>query len=184
MNMRIILAIVLSLLLPEIVDAQIYVPEAQGCKVEFRVTNKKGEVIKGNLNNVKGKITFDPKQLSTASFDIGVGLGGIASGRSKIDVELKKENYFNPAKYPLIKIKSTSVTQDKPGGPVYILHGNLTIKGTTKPVNIQFMATPVGDGYLFRGTLQLSRAAFDVGSKGDGVEDNVSVFIEVRAKKG
>ncbi len=181
----ILAGLLLSLFLPVSVSAQEYVPAAKGCKVAFTVTNHKdGEgTIRGTLSNLKGKIIFDPQHLNSALFDITVIAGSANTGAAERDKTLKKDTYFNPVKYPLISIKSTGVTQDRPGGVIYVMHGNLTIKGITKPVNIQFTATPSGSGYLFRGSFRLSRLAFNVGTKDDGVDDNVSIFIEVRANK-
>ncbi len=187
MNIRTInyLLVFVTLLLPARLCAQEYVPDDKGCKVDFHVTNhKKGEqVIRGSLHDVKGKIVFDPKHLNTASFDITVAPGSVNTGVAEIDKALKNQTYFNPAKYTTIRIKSTSVNQDGSGGPVYMLHGDLTMKGITKPVNIQFMVWPAGAGYKFRGSLELSRQAFGIGNKDDGIDDHVSVFIEVKANK-
>ena len=171
--------------LPVYLHAQQFVPAARGCKVEFKLTSHRyeEEVVKGRLTGLNGKITFDPKNLNTAAFDITISAGSINTGMAERDKGIKKEPYFNPAKYPLIHIKSTSVTLDRPDGIVYTLHGNLTMKGITKPVNIQFMATPMGGAYLFRGSLEVSRTAFGIGTKDDRMDDNVSVFIEVRTTK-
>ena len=170
------------MVLPAVLRGQEYVPAATGCRVEFKaVSHKDGEVIRGVLNSVKGKIIFDPKNVGAASFDINVGLAGITSGATKINAELRKPAYFNPVKYPVIKIKSTSVKADGASGVVYVMQGNLTIKDVTKPVHIQFTASPMGGGYIFRGRLVVSKQAFNVGSKEDGIDDEVSVYIEVRA---
>ncbi len=165
--------------------AQHFVPSVKGSKVEFRLTSHRGEdeLVKGTLGGLKGKITFDPKDLNTASFDISLSTGSVNTRMEARDKALKKEPFFNPPKYPLIHVRSTSVTQDRPGGIVYVLHGNLTMNGVTKPVNIQFMATPTGSAYLFRGSLEVSRLAFNIGTKEDKLDDMVSVFIEVRTEK-
>ena len=167
------------------VAAQHFAPLAKTSKIEFHLTSHRGEeqLVKGTLGGLKGKITFDPKDLSPASFDITLSTGSINTGLPARDQGLKKEPFFNPAKYPIIHIKSTSVTQDKPGGVVYTLHGNLTMNGVTKLVNIQFMATHTGEAYLFRGSLEVSRLAFNIGTKEDKIDDMVSVFIEVRTEK-
>jgi len=185
MNRRaayIVLCAVVWMLLPAGLQGQQYVPAADGCKVEFKaVSHKDGQVVRGVLRSVKGKITFDQKNPAGASFDVSVGLGGITSGVSKIDEELKKASYFNSVKYPVIKIKSTSVKPDGPGGVVYLMNGNLTIKNVTKPVHIQFTASHMGDTYIFRGRLVVSKQAFNMGSMEDGIDDEISVYIEVRA---
>ena len=139
-------------------------------------------MVRGSLTHMTGQIVFDPAHAAGASFDINVNVGGISTGVPEWDSKLKKLPYFNVAKYPAIKIKSTSVTQDKPGSIFYTLHGDLTINGITKPAKIQFTATPSGTGYIFRGALELSRQDFGLGNGSDDMGDNVSVFIEVHAE--
>ena len=162
-----ICALLIVVLVPCQLHAQQYAPDAKGCKANFKVIKKQGgEVVRGSLTHMSGQIVFDPAHAAGASFDI----------------KLKKLPYFNVAKYPAIKIKSTSVTQDKPGSIFYTLHGDLTINGITKPAKIQFTATPSGTGYIFRGALELSRQDFGLGNGSDDMGDNVSVFIEVHAE--
>jgi polyisoprenoid-binding protein YceI len=178
----IVLLIVSTLFNPAF--AQHYVPAAKGSKVELKFTNHKAEeVVKCSLGAVKGKIIFDPKNLSAASFDITVGTAGLGTGMAEWNKNLKSEAFFNTKKYPVIRLKSASVTQDRGGSIVYIIHGNLTIKGITKPVNIQFIGTPMGTGYMFRGGFEISRSAFGLGTKEDGLDDPVSVFMEIKTEK-
>ena len=166
------------------VHAQQFVPVTKGSKVEFKlISHINGEeVVVGRLPGLKGKITFDPKTLTNASFDITIGAGSVITGKTDRDNAIKKPPFFNVAKYPVIHLKSTSVRQDE-GSIIYVLQGNLTMKGITKPVKIQFMATPTGDAYLFRGSFELSRLDFNIGTKDDKIDDKVSVFIEVRTSK-
>ena len=165
-------------------SAQHYVPAAKGSKVELKFTNHKAEeVVKCSLGAVKGKITFDPTNLSAASFDITVGTAGLGTGMVEWNKNLKSETFFNTTKYPVIRLKSASVTQDRGGSIVYIIHGNLIIKGITKPVNVQFIGTPMGAGYMFRGGFDISRLAYVLGTKEDGLDDPVSVFVEIKTEK-
>ncbi len=167
------------------VQGQQFVPAAKGSKAVFKIaSHREGEeVIKGMFTGFKGSITFDPNNLATAAFDITVSVSSINTGLAERNNVLKKLPFFNLAKYPLIHIKSVNVTQDMPGSAVYTLHGNLTVNGITNPVNLQFMATPNEGAYLFRGSLELSRKAFNVGNSSELIEDHVSVFIEVRTTR-
>ncbi len=166
------------------VAAQHYAVTAKGSKMELKFTNHKAEqVVKCSLGGVKGKIAFDPKNLSTAAFDITIGTAVFNTGMTEWNNNLKNELFFNTARYPVIHLKSTSVTQDRAGSIVYIIHGTLTIKDITKPVNIQFIGTPMGASYVFRGGFDISRLAYGLGNKEDGLDDAVSVFMEIRAEK-
>ena len=162
-------------------NAQQLMPAPKGCKVDFKLSDGQ-TMVRGSMNDLKGTIVFDPADLKKASFDVTVNPGSVHTGDKARDAGLSNEPYFNKLRYPVIRIRSDSVTTDKPGSIVYTLHGHLTMKGVTRPVNIQFMATPMGTGYVFRGSLQLSRLAYNVGEKG-AIDDNVSVFLEVRANR-
>jgi polyisoprenoid-binding protein YceI len=66
-------------------------------------------------------------------------LDSITSGNADRDTHLKSPDFFDAANHPEIKFVSTSV---KPGDSKdeYELTGNLTVKGTTKPIklNVEF----------------------------------------------
>ena len=179
----IITAIVLIALFTKAV-AQQYVPMASGSKTELKFTyHKEDQAIKCALTSTKGKITFDPKNLGTASFDITIGTGNLTSSAADWGKNFKNESYFHATKYPTIHLKSTSVTQERVGSIVYTIHGNLTIKGITKPVNIQFIAPPMGTGYIFRAGFDINRLEYDLGTKDDVLDDPVSVFMEIKTEK-
>lgn len=167
-----------------VIYAQHYTPVDKGSKIEFRVNNHKdgNEVVKGTFSNLKGDIVFDPAHPEKSSFDVAVNAGTINTGLAERDKELKHESWFSQSLYPTIRVKSTSVTADGKSGIIFILHGNLTMKGITKPVNIQFTATPVGTGYLFRGSFHLKRLDYNVGQKGE-VNNDVSLFMEIKANR-
>jgi len=179
-----VLLYALIVLLPYTVTGQHLVPSEKDSKVEFRVNYHKNgnESVKGRFSNIKGDITFDPKQPGKSSFDISINAASINTGIPERDKALKNEQFFNHSLYPVIHLKSTSVAADGPGGIIYVLHGDLTIKGITKPVNVQFTATPMGTGYLFRGSFHLDRMDYKLGEKGD-IDNDVSLFIEVKTIK-
>jgi polyisoprenoid-binding protein YceI len=172
------------LLAPQLVLGQRYTPSEKESKVEFSVKYHKNgeELVKGKLTGIKGTITFDPAHLETSSFDVTVNPGTTHTGDAARDKELIHESFFSQSLYPTIHIKSTSITTDRPGSIIYVLHGNLTMKDVIRPVTIQFTATKMGSGYLFRGGFDLNRLDYHLGEKGD-IDNNVSTFIELRANK-
>ena len=178
------ISLLFILLFPFISHGQHFVPMEKGSKVEFSVNYHKdgNELVKGTFSNIKGDIIFDPAHPEKASFDVTVNAGTVNTGVPERDKELKHESYFSQSLYPVIRIKSTSVTADGRSGFIYILHGNLTMKGVTKPVNIQFTVTPSGTGYLFRGSFHLNRFDYHLGEKGP-IDNEVSLFVEIKAAR-
>ena len=130
---------------------------------------------------MSGSINFDPKHLDKSSFNITLNAASVNTGDAARDKDLKGFRFFDVLSFPAIRFVSTSVTQDRPGSIVYNIAGNLTIKGVTKPVKLQFTTTRSGKSYLFRGSMTINRLMFNVGEKGD-ISDDVTVFIEVRTK--
>jgi polyisoprenoid-binding protein YceI len=175
-------AVLLLLLTFITAGAQHYVPVKKSA-VEYHVYSHKGatNMFRGLFSDIKGNITFDPKHLDKASFDITVKASSISTANTQRDKDLTGPSFLSAAKYPDIRIKSTSITSD--GKVVYILHGNLTLHGITKPVNIQFTATQLANGYLFRGSFRVDRMQYGVGTKGDEIDNMVTLFIELRTAK-
>jgi polyisoprenoid-binding protein YceI len=155
---------------------------ANNSNVEFRVYNHKNgnDLARGLFPITKGNIFFDPKQLSKSSFDVVINAADISTSNKEVNKSLESKLFLSAATYPEIKIKSTSITSD--GNVIYILHGTLTLKGITKPVDIQFTATPMGTGYMFRGSFRINRLTYNVGEKGD-IDDMVTLFIELRTER-
>ncbi len=155
-------------------------PTDAGSKVHFVIKNF-GIKTGGDFNGLKGMIKFDPKNLAVWAFDVTVDASSINTDNSSRDGHLKKSEYFDVAKYPTIHMVSTKIqATDKPG--LYTFNGNLTIKGTTKPIKFNFKVNTSGDGYLFTGGFPLNRRDFNVGGSSISMADNLTVSLSVLAK--
>ena len=177
--------VVLVLLLPLIAlvsfSQQQYTPVDAGSKVHFVIKNfaiKTG----GDFSGLKGAIMFDPAKLSTSSINVSVEVATIDTDSEMRDDHLKQDEYFDAAKFPTITFKSTKITPSSSAGRYYVF-GNLTIKGTTKPVEFGFSATPKDDGLLFEGDFEINRLDYKVGDKSISLQDNVKISLKVFAKK-
>jgi polyisoprenoid-binding protein YceI len=166
--------------------AQRYVPVPAGSILNFEIKMMDFELNKHNpipfkamFNEFSGDIIFDPSKLKTAAFDITINTKNMKCSDSKINKELKSDSFFNVNKYTTIKIKSDSIFTDMPGSVIYQMLSHITIKGITIPIKIQFMATPLGTGYLFRGTFSINRKTFNLGENEHKYAD-LPFFIEMR----
>ena len=161
--------------------AQHYVPAQKGNKVEFKL-HEDNDIIRAVFSDIGGRIDFDGKQLKAAFFDLTINTGTIKTGDAAKDETLKKEPFFNYRDYPEIRIRSDSVTTERPGSSMYLLYGHITMKGITKRVTVQFMTTQNGTGYVFRGSFRLTGHVFNFGNA-RMKDDEVSVYMEVKANK-
>jgi polyisoprenoid-binding protein YceI len=116
-----------------------------------------------------------------ASIDVSVDASSVDTDVDSRDNHLRKEEYFNVAKYPRLSFVSTKI--EKSGNSnTYKVYGKLTIKGTTKDINFPFTATPQANGYVFSGDFKVNRRDFNVGGSSFVLGDNVTISLQVSAK--
>ena len=161
------------------VSAQIYTPSDKESVVKFTIKNF-GFGVNGSFKNLKGTIIFDPAKLADASFKVTVDAATINTGNNSRDGHLKKEEYFDVAKYPMISFTSNKIEKTAQG---YLVTGVFTISDKSKMVMIPFTAVPQNGGYLFNGKVQLNRRDFGVGGSSMVLSDNLNLMLIVKAQK-
>lgn len=93
------------------------------------------------ISNVTGKFKeFDAKaetegeDFSAAKLQADVKVASIDTNNSERDAHLRNADFFETEAYPEMHFESTEV--EKVDDELYNIHGNLTIKETTKPVKL------------------------------------------------
>jgi len=167
--------------LTQICYSQNFIPSDAGSKVHF-VINNFGFKVGGDFTGLKGAIVFNPQSLSSSSFRVSVNSASINTGNSTRDGHLRKPEYFDVSKYPMISFVSNKITKSSIAGRYYVF-GNLTIKGITKPVEFGFSGTPSPTGYVFSGEFEINRRDFGVGGSSMSMSDHLKVVLEVAANK-
>jgi len=156
-----------------------YTPANTGSSVTFEIKNL-GFNTKGSFSGLEGKIIFDPKDAAKASIDVSLDATTISTDNTMRDDHLKKETYFDVENHPRIRFVSTSVLPaDKSGH--YTVAGKLTIKNTTKEISFAFLATPVGDDFIFSGQFKIDRKDFGIGGSST-LSNNLTVSLSVFAR--
>jgi polyisoprenoid-binding protein YceI len=163
------------------VISQHYVPDDRESKVHFTIKNF-GINTGGALSNLKGQIIFDSQNLSTAIFDVTVDVNTIDTDNDTRDGHLRSERYFDAEKYPVIAMKSTSVTSTNKQGE-YTFSGVLSMHGVSKPISFLFTATQQGNDYLFKGNFELNRLDYGVGETSAVLSRTVAISLSVLARK-
>ncbi len=161
--------------------AQNYLPVDENSTVKFMIKNF-GLTVNGSFKGLKGKVTFNPADLSTFLISTSVDVASINTGNGTRDAHLRKAEYFDVIKYPRISFISTKIVSSSSGG-TYVFEGNITIRGVTKKVSFPFTAISKGDGYLLEGTFKIDRRDFGVGGKSMVLSDKLTVSLAVVTKK-
>jgi len=95
------------------------------------------------------------------------------------DSHLKeKPEFFEPAKYPVLTLKSSSISKTADG---YLGEFNLTIKNVTKPVKIPFKFTQNDKKGVFSAKFDINRKDWKFGGSTFGMSDKVTVSLSLNA---
>ena len=133
----------------------------------------------GSLKGLKGNINWDAANLSASTFAVSVDVNTISTGVEARDNHLRKEEYFNVAKYPNLSFTSTSIAST--GNGMYNASGNLVIKGVSKNVVIPFTVKPTAKGVLFEGEFAIDRRDYGVGGGSMVLSNEVNIKLKVLA---
>jgi polyisoprenoid-binding protein YceI len=161
--------------------AQVYTPTDAGSSVHFTIKNF-GIKVGGDFTGLKGSITFNPKALATSSMSVSVDANTINTDNGSRDKHLRKEEYFDVAKYTTLSFVSTKITESSVAGRFFVV-GNLTIKGVTKSVQFGFSAIATDVGYKFTGEFEINRRDYGVGGSSSIMADKLKIKLDIAAKK-
>ncbi len=95
--------------------------------------------VRGSFNDVSGTAVLDAEEPSRSSVEVRIQAGSIDTRNADRDNHLRTNDFLDVQTYPEIRFVSTAVELASPG--VYRVTGDLTIKGVTKAVTIDFEHT-------------------------------------------
>ena len=94
--------------------------------------------VRGEFADFSGTAHIDEADPGSSSVSLTIGAGSISTGNKDRDGHLTSPDFFDVATHPELTFVSTSVERD---GDDWAITGDLTIKGTAKPVTIVFEQT-------------------------------------------
>jgi polyisoprenoid-binding protein YceI len=146
--------------------------------------------VRGTFKDVKGTITASPDAWQDAVVDVTIATASISTDNERRDAHLKSPDFFAADSFPTITFRSTRVERK---GDDAKIHGNLTIRGVTRPAVLDgrftgIMGTPAaGQRVGFEATTVVNRMDYGVkwnrAAEGGGamLGDEVKIEISVEA---
>jgi polyisoprenoid-binding protein YceI len=144
--------------------------------VKFNIRNL-GLNVEGQFDSFVTTVDYKKNQPENSRFAAKIQVNSINTGINKRDSHLKQEEYFHVEKYPTISFESTSV--NAAGTNQLLVRGNLTIKGTTLPVDLKVDLSEAGGVTRFSISGQLDRRDFGVGGSSWVMSDDVYLDLYV-----
>lgn len=120
--------------------------DAVHSKVGFSVEHLVISEVEGQFKKFDGSIASASPDFSNAQVNFTVDVNSVDTDNDMRDNHLKGEDFFDAAKFPSMSFKSTSFK--KVSGNKYLLSGNLTLHGVTRPVKFNVVYGGIAkDGY-------------------------------------
>jgi polyisoprenoid-binding protein YceI len=122
----------------------------------------------GRLNRVKGTIVTD-QDYGRSSVVATIDAASITTGGAKSDSHVRSERFLDVDKFPEIAFQSTDIVLD---GPQCLVQGDLTIRGTTRALQLDVdrvgftSESEGGTRACFSATTHVSRNDFGVRPRG------------------
>jgi polyisoprenoid-binding protein YceI len=158
--------------------------------IGFAVRHLMVSKVRGNFGTFSGAITVaeDGTPAVTAQIDVT----SVNTGNEQRDGHLKSADFFDVEQFPTATFRSTGVAAT---GDVYVLDGEFTLKGVTKPISLalEFNGVNPGMGHGevagFDASVVLNRKDFGIDldmpleTGGAVVGDKVTITLAIEALK-
>ena len=146
--------------------------------------------VRGAFEDVAGTIVIDSANPSGSTAAVAVQLASVNTGAPDRDAHLRSADFFDVEVNTEMTFASTAVKDD---GDEFVMIGDLTIKGVTRPIELELEPTGVATDPFgnvragFEGVAELSRKDFgltwNVALEAGGVlvSDKVKIQLDVSA---
>jgi polyisoprenoid-binding protein YceI len=140
----------------------------------------------GRFNDISGTVVFDRDNPSKSSVELTVQVESLDTHNSIRERSLKSPDFFDVKQFPTMTFKSTKV---EGSGNALRVSGDLTIRGVTKPVTVDFKKGGEGKGVFgeMRGggetRFTIKRSDFGMNFELGEVGDEVTIILSLEGVK-
>jgi polyisoprenoid-binding protein YceI len=104
-------------------------------EITFKVKHLVISTVTGKFKSFEGSVESDRDDFSDAKISFSAEIESIDTGNDQRDGHLKSPDFFDAANHPKLAFKSSALEARKKGE--YLLKGDLTIRGITRPVELR-----------------------------------------------
>ncbi len=163
-----------------------YTIESVFSTVLFKVKHMQTANAWGRFNELEGTLDYDPADPAKSQLEIKVKAASVDTNNERRDNHLRGPDFFNAKEFEDIVFKSTGIR--KVGGDDYVMTGELTMLGVTRPAEAkcEFFGegkSPRGDQKIVgaEATFTVKRTDFGMNYGVPNVRDEVTLIVSVEA---
>lgn len=168
--------------------AEVYELEGTHVHPQFSILHMGYSTTTGGFTKTTGTVTLDLAK-KTGAVDITIDANSLQTAVPKLDEHLKKEDFFDVAKYPTITYKSSKLNFE--GDKLVSVDGDLTLHGVTKPVQLTVTHFACGEHPFFKkphcgadAETTIKRSEFGISKYSPtGASEEVRINIQIEATK-
>jgi polyisoprenoid-binding protein YceI len=158
--------------------------------INFSVRHLMVSKVRGRFENFSGAIVV--AEDGTPSVHAEIAVDSVSTGNDQRDAHIKSADFFGVETYPVATFTSSAVESN---GDNYVVRGEFTLKGVTKPITLELefsgVSPGMGHGEVagFEASVVLNRKDFGIDidlpleSGGAVVGDKVTLTLNVEAVK-
>ena len=159
--------------------------------VSFTVRHLMVAKVRGTFADVSGTISIHPDDELKSAVEATIGIGSVDTRDEKRDAHLRSADFFDAEQHPTMTYRSTGLRRVGEGR--YTVDGELTLRGVTRPVELDLELNGVssdpwgGTRAGFSATGEISRKDFGmefnmpIAGGGVVVGDSVKINLEAEA---
>ena len=95
--------------------------------------------VRGQFQGFTAEVHLDAEDVTKTTARVEIDATSINTGNADRDAHVRNSDFLEVENHPTITFVSTSA--EKKGDDDFVLNGDLTIKGITKPVSVEFEKT-------------------------------------------
>jgi len=163
--------------------ATVYSVDSGHSSVIFKAKHNQVANFYGRFDDVSGSFALE----EGGSFDISIKAESVHSGNSKRDDHLRNPDFFSAKEFPTMTFKSKSVKAK--GSDSFEVMGDITFRGTTKPLTVTVKNTGTGEarGKKLAGmetVFTIKRSEFGSTYGIPGISDDVELIVSLEGIAG
>ena len=135
-----------------------YVFDAERTRIGFVAAHRVGGKVRGRFSSFEGALQVDRADPARSTgWRLTVQMSSVETGNDRRDDQLRRD-FFGAPTYPAMTFVSTTITQTGPG--FFEVTGNLTIRGTTRPLAVPLELTDADDVLHLKASRTINRHAW------------------------
>lgn len=104
-------------------------------EVQFKVKHMMISTVTGYFSSFNATVATEGEDFTTAKVDFSADIASISTNNEQRDAHLKSADFFDAENHPQLIFSGSKL--QKLDDENYLLHGDLTIRGVSKPVELK-----------------------------------------------